>query len=95
MGAELSYARIVEIFERFRAQRPEPEGELTHTNAFTLLVAVVLSAQATDKGVNKATKALFEIADTPEKMVGPRRRAGDHRAHQARSGSTGTRPRMS
>ena len=52
---------------------PEPKGELEHINPFTLLVAVVLSAQATDAGVNKATPALFALADTPEKMVGARR----------------------
>ena len=52
---------------------PEPKGELQHINPFTLLVAVVLSAQATDAGVNKATPALFALADTPEKMVGARR----------------------
>ena len=60
---------LAEIFERFRQQRPEPKGELDHVNPFTLLVAVVLSAQATDVGVNKATKELFQVADTPEKMV--------------------------
>lgn len=60
---------MIEIFSRFRKQRPEPKGELNHVNPFTLVVAVALSAQATDVGVNKATKALFEIADTPEKMV--------------------------
>ena len=58
-----------EIFRRFSVQRPEPKGELEHVNAFTLLVAVVLSAQATDAGVNKATRALFAVADTPEKML--------------------------
>ncbi|MCO6391535.1 endonuclease III [Aliihoeflea aestuarii] len=62
-------AEIAEIFRRFHVQRPEPQGELEHVNAFTLLVAVVLSAQATDAGVNKATRALFQIADTPEKML--------------------------
>ncbi|MGI9401910.1 MAG: endonuclease III [Rhizobiaceae bacterium] len=62
-------AEITEIFERFRAQQAEPKGELEHVNAYTLLVAVVLSAQATDVGVNKATRKLFELADTPEKMV--------------------------
>ncbi|MFC5294490.1 endonuclease III [Bosea minatitlanensis] len=62
-------AEIREIFERFRAANPEPKGELESVNAFTLLVAVVLSAQATDAGVNKATRPLFAIADTPEKMV--------------------------
>ncbi len=60
---------IIEIFSRFKQQREAPEGELDHVNPFTLLVAVVLSAQATDVGVNKATKKLFEIADTPEKML--------------------------
>ena len=58
--------QIEEVFCRFRAAEPEPKGELEHVNAFTLLVAVVLSAQATDAGVNKATRALFKIADTPE-----------------------------
>jgi len=60
---------VHEIFARFRTANPEPKGELEHVNVFTLLVAVVLSAQATDAGVNKATRALFAIADTPEKMV--------------------------
>ncbi|MDX3928592.1 MAG: endonuclease III [Shinella sp.] len=58
-----------EIFRRFSIQRPEPKGELEHVNPFTLVVAVALSAQATDAGVNKATRALFKIADTPEKML--------------------------
>ena len=62
-------AEVHEIFRRFAVQRPEPKGELEHLNAFTLLVAVVLSAQATDAGVNKATRALFKVADTPEKML--------------------------
>jgi len=62
-------AEIVEAFTRFRAANPEPKGELEHLNPFTLLVAVVLSAQATDAGVNKATRHLFPIADTPQKMV--------------------------
>ncbi|MBP0614928.1 endonuclease III [Jiella mangrovi] len=61
---------IAEIFRRFSVQRPEPESELEHTNPFTLLVAVALSAQATDAGVNKATRGLFAAADTPEAMVG-------------------------
>ena len=65
-----SPAEVHEIFRRFAVQRPEPKGELDHVNAFTLLVAVALSAQATDVGVNKATRALFAIADTPEKMLG-------------------------
>jgi endonuclease-3 len=62
-------AHIEEAFRRFRAANPEPKGELQHINPFTLLVAVVLSAQATDVGVNKATPALFALADTPEKMA--------------------------
>ncbi|GHF14972.1 endonuclease III [Kordiimonas sediminis] len=62
-------ADVREFFSRLHAENPEPEGELDYVNDFTLLVAVVLSAQATDKGVNKATKELFKIADTPEKMV--------------------------
>ncbi len=57
------------IFRRFQALEPAPKGELAHTNAFTLLVAVALSAQATDVGVNKATKELFRIADTPAAML--------------------------
>lgn len=60
---------IREIFRRFSVQRPEPKGELEHVNPFTLVVAVALSAQATDAGVNKATRALFAVADTPEKML--------------------------
>jgi endonuclease III len=60
---------IAEVFRRFKQHNPEPKGELQHTNPFTLLVAVVLSAQATDAGVNKATPALFKLADTPEKMA--------------------------
>jgi endonuclease-3 len=64
-----SKAEAFKIFQRFHADNPEPEGELDYVNAFTLLVAVVLSAQATDVGVNRATKHLFQIADTPEKMV--------------------------
>ena len=69
MAAQLDHATIREIFRRFHAAEPEPKGELEHVNAFTLLVAVALSAQATDKGVNRATRALFAIADTPEKML--------------------------
>jgi endonuclease III len=62
-------AEIEEAFRRFAEANPAPRGELHHVNPFTLLVAVVLSAQATDAGVNKATPALFALADTPEKMV--------------------------
>jgi endonuclease-3 len=60
---------VQEIFRRFLAANPEPKGELEHVSAYTLLVAVVLSAQATDVGVNKVTRSLFKIADTPAKMV--------------------------
>jgi endonuclease III len=60
---------LKEIFTRFAAANPEPKGELEHVNAYTLLVAVVLSAQATDAGVNKATRGLFAVADTPERML--------------------------
>ncbi len=69
MPEPLDCATQTEIFRRFQAAEPEPRGELAHTNAFTLLVAVALSAQATDKGVNRATEALFRIADTPQKML--------------------------
>jgi endonuclease-3 len=62
-------AEITEAFRRFHKANPEPRGELEHTDPFTLLVAVVLSAQATDAGVNKATPALFAAADTPAKMA--------------------------
>jgi len=62
-------AVVREIFARFQAAEPAPKGELEHVNTFTFLVAVVLSAQATDAGVNKATRALFKAADTPEKMA--------------------------
>jgi len=62
-------AEVREAFTRFAKANPEPKGELEHLNPFTLLVAVVLSAQATDAGVNKATRPLFAVADTPQKMV--------------------------
>ncbi len=62
-------ADIQTFFSRLRDDNPNPEGELDYVNDFTLLVAVVLSAQATDNGVNKATKKLFQIAETPEKMA--------------------------
>jgi endonuclease III len=62
-------AEVHEAFSRFRRANPEPKGELEHLNPYTLLVAVVLSAQATDAGVNKATRALFAAADTPQKML--------------------------
>jgi endonuclease-3 len=67
--ALLTDAELAEFFRRLHAIEPEPKGELEHVNAYTLLVAVVLSAQATDAGVNKATRALFRIADTPRKML--------------------------
>jgi endonuclease-3 len=66
---QLTNAEIEEVFRRFQKANPEPKGELRHINPFTLLVAVVLSAQATDAGVNKATPALFALADTPQKMA--------------------------
>ena len=69
MARQLPYHTVREIFARFHAAEPEPKGELEHLNAYTLLVAVALSAQATDAGVNKATRALFEVADTPQKML--------------------------
>ncbi|WP_291310112.1 MULTISPECIES: endonuclease III [unclassified Devosia] len=65
----LPKADVEAIFGAFAAAEPEPKGELDYVNPFTLLVAVVLSAQATDAGVNKATKLLFQLADTPEKMA--------------------------
>ncbi|EJF76130.1 endonuclease III [Bartonella birtlesii LL-WM9] len=70
-SVEILYSKdeIEEIFRRFSVQRPLPKSDLIYTNVFTLLVAVVLSAQATDTSVNKATKELFRLADQPEKMV--------------------------
>lgn len=61
--------RVAGIFAHFKAANAEPKGELEHVNPYTLLVAVVLSAQATDAGVNKATRPLFKVADTPQKML--------------------------
>ncbi|ARE39812.1 Endonuclease III [Rhodovulum sp. P5] len=69
MAKPLDYHTIKEIFTRFQAEEPEPKGELEHVNAFTLLVAVALSAQATDAGVNRATRPLFAKVDTPEAML--------------------------
>lgn len=69
MAKQLDYHTIHQIFERFHQAEPEPKGELEHTNAYTLVVAVALSAQATDVGVNRATRSLFQIADTPQKML--------------------------
>jgi len=71
-------ADIAAMFARFKENLPEPKGELHYTDPFTLLVAVVLSAQATDAGVNKATPALFKAADTPKKMV----RLGEERVSE-------------
>ena len=68
-AAKTSPARAAAIFARFAAANPDPKGELEYIDPFTLLVAVVLSAQATDAGVNKATGPLFKIADTPKKMA--------------------------
>ncbi|HEY9021766.1 MAG: endonuclease III [Paracoccaceae bacterium] len=69
MVRQLDYHTLRAIFTRFQAADPEPKGELEHVNAYTLVVAVALSAQATDIGVNKATRELFKIADTPQKML--------------------------
>jgi len=69
MAKQMDYHTIYQVFSRFQASEPEPKGELHHSNAFTLVVAVALSAQATDVGVNRATAALFKIADTPQKML--------------------------
>jgi endonuclease III len=69
MTAKMKPAQIEEMFRRFAEANPEPKGELHSVNDFSFLVAVVLSAQATDAGVNKATKLLFAKVDTPEKML--------------------------
>ncbi len=69
MAKQMNYQTIDEIFRRFQEAEAEPKGELNHTNVYTLVVAVALSAQATDAGVNKATKDLFATVDTPEKML--------------------------
>ena len=69
MVKQLDYHTIREIFTRFQQAEAEPKGELDHVKAYTLVVAVALSAQATDKGVNRATAELFKIADTPQKML--------------------------
>jgi len=68
-ASRLKPVDIEEVFRRFQAANPEPKGELHSVNDYTLLVAVVLSAQATDEGVNRATRTLFAIADSPQKMV--------------------------
>jgi endonuclease-3 len=69
MARQLPYPALVEAFSRFRAANPAPACELEHSNAYTLLVAVALSAQATDAGVNRATRSLFATVDTPEAML--------------------------
>ena len=69
MARQLDYLTLREVFSRFREAEPEPRGELEHVNVYTLLVAVALSAQATDAGVNRATRGLFKVADTPQKML--------------------------
>ena len=69
MAKTLDYHTIREIFTRFQDAEAEPKGELDHTNVYTLLVAVALSAQATDAEVNKATKSLFEIVEHPQQML--------------------------
>lgn len=69
MARQLPYPVMREVFARFRSANAEPQGELFHLNAYTLLVAVALSAQATDAGVNRATRDLFPKVDTPEKML--------------------------
>ncbi|WP_149141353.1 endonuclease III [Gemmobacter caeruleus] len=69
MARQLDYHTIRAIFTRFQAAEAEPQGELHHVNAYTLLVAVALSAQATDAGVNRATRPLFATVDTPQKML--------------------------
>lgn len=65
----MNKAEVEQFFAALKADNPNPEGELDYVNNFTMLVAVVLSAQATDKGVNKATAELFKIADSPQKMA--------------------------
>ena len=69
MAKQLDYYTIREIFSRFKSAEPTPKGELDHVNVYTLVVAVALSAQATDAGVNKATKDLFAKVDNPQKML--------------------------
>jgi endonuclease-3 len=69
MTHDMTKDKIITIFDRFKNKNPEPKGELNSINTYTFLVAVILSAQATDRGVNKATDSLFKVADTPEKMV--------------------------
>ncbi|MGH6946035.1 MAG: endonuclease III [Kiloniellales bacterium] len=68
-ASPLGAAEIARLYDALAAANPAPKGELEHINVYTLLVAVVLSAQATDAGVNKATKSLFKVADSPQKML--------------------------
>jgi endonuclease-3 len=75
----LSEAAIAEIFSRFSEADPDPKSELEYVSPYTLLIAVVLSAQATDAGVNRATRSLFKLADTPEKML----RLGEDKLREA------------
>ena len=72
----LTNDEIITVFERFKAQNPEPKPELNYYSPFTLLVAVVLSAQTTDKSVNKVTEILFKRADTPESFISSSRVEG-------------------
>src|SRR5262249_28665149 len=69
VAKRLTRAKAEQLYARLAAGRPEPKTELEYVNPYTLLVAVVLSAQATDAGVNRATKDLFQTVDTPEKML--------------------------
>ena len=87
MPRQLTKVQIEQFFATMQKHDPEPTGELDYVNAYTLLVAVVLSAQATDVGVNKATKELFRLADTPEKMVA----LGEGRVRMLRRGVHGQR----
>jgi endonuclease-3 len=77
--SRLKPAERLALFERLAADRPEPRTELVYTNPFTLIVAVLLSAQATDVGVNKATARLFAMADTPAAMLA----LGEERVREA------------
>src|SRR5579872_2525785 len=79
MPRKFKPAEVEEFFSRFAAANPNPRSELEYRNAYTLLVAVVLSAQATDKGVNKATARIFPRIDSPEKMV----RLGEEKLREA------------
>jgi endonuclease-3 len=82
---------VSDFFARFEAREPDPRSELEYKNPYTLLVAVVLSAQATDKGVNRATAHLFPTVDSPEKMVASAKSAYARRSR--RSAYSGPRRR--